>query len=51
MKHKPNKKHAAILARPKPAIGTYPGQNRSRKFRDRKRHANRTACRGRYRGE
>lgn len=36
-----------ILARPKAAIGTYPGQNRSRKFVDRKRKANKNACRGR----
>ena len=36
-----------IVARAKPAIGTYPGQNRSRKFVDRKRKANKLACRGR----
>jgi hypothetical protein len=36
-----------IVARSKPAIGTYPGQNRARKFVDRKRKANKNACRGR----
>lgn len=35
-----------IVARPKPAIGTYPGQNRARTFVDRKKKANRNACRG-----
>lgn len=28
------------------APGTYPGQNRARVFRDRKKEANRKACRG-----
>lgn len=36
-----------ILARTKVAIGTYPGQNRARTFRDRRKEANRKACRGR----
>lgn len=36
-----------ILARPKVATGTYPGQNRARTFVDRKRKANKLACRGR----
>jgi hypothetical protein len=35
-----------IVARPKAAIGTYPGQNRARRFVDRKRKANKQACRG-----
>jgi hypothetical protein len=28
--------------------GTYPGQNRARVFRDRKKEANRKACRGKW---
>lgn len=36
-----------IIVRPgKVACGTYPGQNRSRKFVDRKKQANKRACRG-----
>ena len=35
----------------KPAIGTFPGQNRARKFRDRKREANRQACRGKVQAD
>lgn len=35
-----------ILARPKAAIGTYPGANRARTFVDRKHKANKSACRG-----
>lgn len=30
------------------APGTYPGQNRARVFKDRKKEANRRACRGKY---
>jgi hypothetical protein len=44
----PQTREEKILARPKPAIGTYPGQNRSRKFVDRKKKANKNACRGNY---
>ena len=36
-----------ILNRTNKAIGTYPGQNRSRKFVNRKKQANKKACRGR----
>jgi len=35
-----------LLARAKPACGTYPGQNRARTFADRKHKANKNACRG-----
>jgi len=35
-----------ILAKAKAPCGTYPGANRSRKFVDRKRKANKNACRG-----
>ena len=35
-----------IQARTKAPCGTYPGANRSRKFVDRKRKANKNACRG-----
>ena len=35
-----------LVARPKAACGTYPGQNRARTFVDRKRKANKNACRG-----
>jgi hypothetical protein len=44
---KPQTKAERILARPKPAIGTFPGMNRARTFADRKRKANKSACRGR----
>ena len=40
-------KREATLARGKVRVGTYPGQNRSRKFVDRKKEARRKACRGR----
>jgi hypothetical protein len=36
-----------IKLQSKAPCGTYPGQNRSRKFVDRKRKANKNACRGR----
>jgi hypothetical protein len=36
-----------ILAATKVAVGTYPGQNRARTFKDRKKEARRKACRGR----
>lgn len=42
----PQTKAERVLARPKVACGTYPGQNRSRKFVDRKKRANKNACRG-----
>lgn len=42
----PKTRAEKILARPKPAIGTFPGMNRSRKFADRKHRANKNACRG-----
>lgn len=55
-KRKPTRKQYAqmtreerILARPKAAIGTYPGANRARTFADRKHKANKNACRGRVR--
>ena len=35
-----------ILARAKPACGTFPGMNRARTFVDRKHKANKNACRG-----
>ncbi len=35
-----------ILARVRVACGTYPGQNRARTFVDRKKKANKNACRG-----
>ena len=38
-----------IVARPKAAIGTFPGMNRARTFVDRKRKANKNACRGKVR--
>jgi hypothetical protein len=41
----PQTRAERILARPKPAIGTYPGQNRARTFIDRKKEAKRKACR------
>ena len=34
-----------IIARMKAHCGTYPGQNRARKFVDRKKRANKNACR------
>ena len=34
-----------ILLRTRVAIGTYPGQNRARTFKDRKKDANKKACR------
>jgi hypothetical protein len=43
----PQTKAEKVLARPKFACGTYPGQNRSRKFVDRKKKANKNACRKR----
>lgn len=46
----PQTKAERVLARPKVACGTYPGQNRARKFVDRKRRANKSACRGKYQG-
>lgn len=42
----PQTREEKILARPKPAIGTYPGQNRARYFVDRKKKANKGKCRG-----
>ena len=36
----------AILAAAKAPCGTFPGANRSRKFKNRKKQANKTACRG-----
>lgn len=39
-----------LAALSKVACGTYPGQNRARKFVDRKRRANKSACRGKYQG-
>jgi len=44
----PQTKAEKILARPRFACGTYPGQNRSRTFVDRKKQANKQACRGDY---
>jgi len=41
----PQTKAEKVLARPKVACGTYPGQNRARRFKDRKKEANRKACR------
>ena len=35
-----------IIASTKVACGTFPGANRSRKFKNRKKHASKTACRG-----
>ena len=35
----------------KVAIGIFPGMNRSRKFKDKKKEANRKACRGRVKRE
>lgn len=32
-------------------VGTFPGMNRSRKFKDRRKEANRKACRGKYNGD
>jgi len=40
-------KNERIMARPKAAVGTFPGMNRARTFVDRKRKANKNACRGR----
>ena len=51
MKKRPQTKAERILSKPKPAIGTYPGQNRSRKFKDRKKDKNKRACRGRVNDE
>ena len=52
-KRKPTQKQYAqmtreerIVARTKPACGTYPGANRARTFVDRKHKANKSACRG-----
>ncbi len=42
----PETRTEKILARPKVACGTYPGQNRARRFVDRKKAANKSACRG-----
>ena len=43
----PKTREARILAAlPKFSCGTYPGQNRSLKFVDRKKRANKNACRG-----
>lgn len=36
----------SIKMRTKFACGTYPGANRARKFKDRKKEARRKACRG-----
>ncbi len=38
-----------ILANAKAPVGTFPGMGRARKFKDRKREANRKACRGKVR--
>jgi hypothetical protein len=38
-----------IVARHKPACGTFPGMGRARTFKDRKHHANKNACRGKVR--
>jgi len=46
MSNTDNKRREQVLARVKVPTGTYPGQNRSRKFVDRKKDANRKACRG-----
>ena len=35
-----------IKARTKVPCGTFPGQNRARKFKNRKKDANKKACRG-----
>ena len=40
-------KEERILARSKPACGTFPGMGRARRFKDRKKEARRKACRGR----
>lgn len=42
----PQTREEKILARPKAACGVFPGMNRSRKFVDRKKKANKNACRG-----
>ena len=42
----PQTRAERILARPKVATGTYPGQNRARVFVDRKKKANKNKCRG-----
>ena len=45
-KHRlPQTREEEILARPKFACGMFPGMNRSRKFVDRKKRANKNACR------
>ncbi len=41
----PQTREDKILARPTVAVGTYAGRNRFRKFVDRKRRANKSACR------
>jgi len=43
----PETREEKILARPKVACGTYPGQNRARWFADRKKKANKGKCRER----
>jgi len=42
----PQTREERILARPRFAVGTYPGQNRARKFVDRKKAADKRRCRG-----
>lgn len=49
MANKKLSREERILLRTKVAVGTYPGQNRARTFTDRKKAANKKACRGRVR--
>ena len=46
MSKKVNEKLEKIRARGKASCGMFPGMNRSRKFRDRKHHANKYGSRG-----
>lgn len=49
MSNKENKKLEQINRRKAAqACGTFPGMNRARRFTDRKKRANKEACRGRF---